>query len=101
MRRYLFSILAALAIPISAFAQTGTPPFGSFSRSRFDLVNNANANVVFAIPVVSSPGRGTLSFSAIYNSQIYSRMLNGAQAVQWTPVAGWLLTSLTGSVNFQ
>ena len=33
--------------------------------------------------------------------EITAEAANGAQAVAWTPVAGWLLNSVTGSVYFQ
>jgi hypothetical protein len=68
MRRYSLSILALLVLPMGCLAQTGVPPFGSFTKGQFDLVNNLNANVVFSIPITSSPGRKLdLSFSAVYN----------------------------------
>src|SRR6266581_4521082 len=105
MRRYLFSALAVFVFPIFGFAQTGVPPFGSFTRGRFDLINNSNANVIFAIPIMSSPGRGlNLNFSVVYNSQVYAPRFSGGGALVWTPVHpfnfGWF-TSLAGQTSYQ
>ena len=46
-------LLLAFASASAIEAQTGTPPFGSFSGGPFDTVNNANLNVHFAIPIFS------------------------------------------------
>src|SRR5690348_12850095 len=100
MRRYLISILSVLLIPTSLLAQIGTPPFASFSNNQFAAINNGNLNTIFAIPIVSSPGRGiSLNLSAAYNSQVWAPILNGAQAVQWTQLGGWNF-SLTGGGGF-
>jgi RHS repeat-associated protein len=102
MRRYLVLALTLLALPKHAFAQTGTPPFASFSQSQFALINNGNLNSIFTIPVMSGSGRGLpLNFSAAYNSQVWAPEVNGAGALAWTPVAGWLLTSPIGQVTYQ
>src|SRR6266480_3291407 len=102
MRRCLISLIAALVLPVWGSAQTGVPPFGSFTKGQFDLVNNANANAIFAIPITSSPGRGlNLNFSVVYNSQVWAPQFNGAGALAWTPVGGWLLTSPTGQTLYQ
>jgi RHS repeat-associated protein len=89
-------------LPVSALPQTGTPPFASFSQGQFAAINNGNLNGIFAIPVMSSPGRGlSLNLSAVYNSQVWAPQFNGAGALAWTPVAGWLLSSVTGQTTFQ
>src|SRR5260370_18114625 len=100
MRRYLLQILVIFALPTYAMAQTGVPPFGSFTPHRFDLVNNANANVVFAIPIMSSPGRGlNLDFSLVYNSQVWKPVLNlNSGTTAWTP-GGWLLGTYNSPLN--
>ncbi len=52
-------ILAAFAtVPASAQVTTGTPPFGSFGGGP-DVVNLANLNAHWTVPVVHKPGRGT------------------------------------------
>ncbi|MBI3664251.1 MAG: hypothetical protein HY234_14530 [Acidobacteria bacterium] len=52
----LFILIGSM--PCLAQVATGTPPFGSFSGSANDVVNNANLNVHIAVPVISKPGRG-------------------------------------------
>ena len=51
-----FAIALTWATSTPAQVATGTPPFGSFSGGP-DIVNNANANVHFAIPVERKAGR--------------------------------------------
>lgn len=99
MGRYSLCILALLVFPVLGFAQTGLPPFGSFSKGQFDVINDSYLNAIFAIPIISSPGRRlNLDFSAVYNSQVWAPEVNGAGALAWTQVAGWLLTSPTGQI---
>lgn len=69
----------------SLFAQTGLPPFGSFTNGGFDTVNNQNLNVVFSIPIASSSGRGLpLNLNLTYNSLIWQN-----SGTVWTPVGNW------------
>jgi len=100
MRRYLLQILVIFALPTYAMAQTGVPPFSSFTPHRFDLVNNANANVVFAIPIMSSPGRGlNLNFSLVYNSQVWTPVRSpNSGTTSWT-AGGWLLGTYNNPLN--
>lgn len=101
MRRHLISILSMLLVPVSLLGQIGNPPFASFSNNQFAAINNGNLNTIFAIPIVSSPGRGiSLNFSAVYNSQVYQPLLNEAGAVQWTVLGGWLLNLPLGGGGF-
>ncbi len=52
---------------------TGFPPYGSFQAGGFDIVNLQNLNVNFAIPLVSSLGRGLdLRVAQPYNSLVRS-----------------------------
>lgn len=55
--------LALLLLCVSAFPQTtGTPPFSSISGNP-DVINLANLNVHYPMPVFGRPGRGIpLSF---------------------------------------
>lgn len=102
MRRYLAFGLAALVLSACSFAQTGTPPFASFSQNQFSALNNGNLNSIFTIPVMSSPGRGlSLNVNAVYNSQVWFPAANGGGALAWTPFGGWLLTSPIGYVTYQ
>ena len=75
---------AILLLSNASFAQvaTGFPPFGSLGGVSFDIVNNANLNASFSIPIVSKAGRG-LPFNAalVYNSSV------------WVPGSAWSPTS--------
>jgi RHS repeat-associated protein len=70
------------------------------------MVNRQNANVYFAIPIVSSPGRGmNFDFSLIYNSSFWgnsgSAWLPGADSNGY-PAWGWSTTKFAGgSVSHQ
>jgi hypothetical protein len=69
MRFHSLWIISALFVSIGAPAQTGLPPFGSLDRIDLEVRNNQNLNLVLAIPVASSIGRGfNLDFSIVYNS---------------------------------
>jgi RHS repeat-associated protein len=91
----------------SAFAQgptTGTPPFGSFGGGP-DIVNLANLNTHWTIPIRNKPGRGTdFIYILRYDASVwYPVGFNGSQS--WQPVYnwGWLSQSgvSTGYVTFQ
>ena len=67
-------LLASLAAAGAAQTQaiTGTPPFGSFDGGPFDVIDLANLNVHFRIPVFSRPGRGMpFVFGLNYDSTIW------------------------------
>jgi RHS repeat-associated protein len=100
MRRYLISVLVAILLPACGLAQTGLPPFGSLDRTSSDVRNNEDLNVLFTIPIVSSPGRGlNLDFSLVYNSSIW---VNGG--TYWAPGSngwGWTTSYGTGNVTFK
>jgi RHS repeat-associated protein len=73
-----------LLLPVVLSAQTGLPPFGSFTPSNFDTVNNQNLNAVFSIPIMSSPGRGLpLNLGLDYNTLIWTK---NAAGNGWIPV---------------
>jgi hypothetical protein len=77
-------LLVVLLSPLGVFAQRGIPPFGSFSSTSFDTINNQNLNVYFTIPIVSSAGRGLpLTLSLNNNSQLWQPLST------WTPVSGF------------
>src|SRR6266699_4791153 len=101
MRRYLLSVFAALVVPICTLAQTGFPPFATIERSRFDARNDQNMNVNFALPIVSSSGRGVgLNVAVVYNSLNWVPIGNG-----WTYSTpgnlGWLYGSPAGQITYQ
>src|SRR5207244_459561 len=63
----------------------GLQPFGSFSGGPFDIVNNQDLNVHFAIPVLNKAGRGLpFNYSDGYDSTIWS-----IQHSAWTPANQW------------
>lgn len=91
--------LAALffLFPCLLAAQTGLPPFGSFTQGGFDTVNNQNLNVVFSIPIASSAGRGLpLNLNLVYNSLIWNK------GTMWTPASswGWQKDFPVGSISY-
>ena len=68
---------------------TGTPRFGSFGGGPFDVVDLANLNVHFEIPVVNKAGRGMpFTYSLSYDSAVwYPVGVSGNQS--WQPVLNW------------
>jgi len=87
MRRAIFILcLALLTLGSRSLAQTGFPAFGSFEQSGFDAVNRQNLNVVSAIPIMSTPGRGqTFRYSLVNNSLLWTQTTVGSTTT-WTPV---------------
>lgn len=90
-------VLFILSIPGAVFAQgtgTGLPAFGSTSSFGFDTVNNQNLNVYFAIPLISSPGRGIpLTLTLTNNSLLWQNVSNSWTSVvdgAGNPTWGWL-----------
>ena len=84
MRKPILLVGLSLLLPVMLCAQTGLPPFGSFTNGGFDTINNQNLNAVFSIPIVSSSGRGLpLNLTLNYNTLIWQ---NGAV---WTPATNW------------
>ena len=90
MRFRLLCIVGAFLVPLCANAQTGLPPFGSLDRIDFETRNNQNLNIVLAIPIASSTGRGfNLDFSIVYNS------------INWAPGGGGWYPAYTSNPNAQ
>src|SRR5580658_2001550 len=97
MRRYMISMVMILFSPVCIFAQTGAPPFASFSQNQFAAINNGNLNTIFTIPIMSSPGRGSsLNISAVYNSQVWTPVINGG----WLLTGGWVFNFPMGYVSY-
>src|SRR5690348_14024478 len=94
MRRITLKILYVVSLLIGTtglgFAQApgmtpiGTPPFSSLGGGPFDVINLANLNIHFTIPIRQKAGRG---IPFIYNLQYDSSL--------WTP------TGLTGQQTWQ
>jgi hypothetical protein len=76
------AIILSLALFVLAprtFAQTGFPAFGSFEQSGFDAVNRQNLNAIFAILIMSTPGRGqTFQYSLVNNSLLWTQTTVGS-----------------------
>src|SRR6266851_1081836 len=87
MRRAIFILcLALFTLGPRTLAQTGFPAFGSFEQSGFDAVNRQNLNAVFAIPVMSTPGRGqSFQYSLVNNSLLWTKTTVGS-TTSWTSV---------------
>ncbi len=102
MKRLVFMV-SALATPVCGLAQnpaSGLPPYGSFEVGKFDTINRQNLNINFAIPIVSSPGRGmNLQFSIVYDSLVWGRA-----ATFWYPASsgiwGWKTDSVVGTLSY-
>ncbi len=96
MKNTAILLFFALWVPASVAQNPGTglTPFGSLSSFGFDTINNQNLNAYFAIPLVSSPGRGySLTVSLINNSLIWQKAgTNWVPVVDQTgtPTWGWL-----------
>lgn len=89
MKRLGLLVMSVVFFAGYAFAQntgTGTPPFGSYSTSPRDTINNQNLNVHVKIPFLSVRGRHTgFYFNQVYDSMIYARVTSGG-TTSWTPV---------------
>ena len=93
-------LLLASLLPSSTFAQVtaGTPPFGSFSGGP-EIINNANLNAHWTIPVLHNPGRGTnFTYDLSYDSSVWYPVGS------WQPVQNWgwraITEILTGYVTY-
>jgi RHS repeat-associated protein len=95
-----------LFVPFVGLAQvtTGLPPFGSFSGGPLDMVNNANLNVHFEVPIMSKSGRGMpFSYALTYDSSVwYPVAVAGTESWQPATGFGWgaVTQALTGYVTY-
>jgi len=83
-------ILAAGFASAQTPPATGTPPFGSFGGGP-DVINLANLNAHWTIPVLHKPGRGTnFSYDLSYDSSVWYPVTSGGTTT-WTAVSnfGW------------
>src|SRR5260370_38199443 len=78
-RPFLLLVLLALVASVaSAQVQTGVVPFGSFSGGP-DIVNNANLNVHWTIPIRHKPGPGTnFDYDVTYDSSVWMPVTSGS-----------------------
>ena len=68
----LVMIIALAVTSASAQVQTGTPPFGSFGGGP-DVINLANLNAHWTIPLLHKPGRGTnFDYDLTYDSSVWT-----------------------------
>ncbi len=91
-RYVLFVATLVVLTPLSLFPQgvTGTPPFASFSGGPFDIVNNANLNVHFTIPILSKAGRGgQVNYGVTYDSSIWAPTEGYWVPATYTANWGW------------
>src|SRR5215831_18090142 len=85
---FLWLALFLFSLPTPAQVATGTPPFGSFSGGP-EVINNANLNVHWTIPVRHKPGRGTsFDYDLTYDSSVWSPVTSGGTTT-WQPVSNW------------
>jgi RHS repeat-associated protein len=103
--RPFFYLLIVLALtPGLAAAQTppatGTPPFGSFGGSP-DVINLANLNAHWTIPVLHKPGRGTnFTYDLTYDSSVWYPVTSNGTTT-WQSVQNWGWSAQTqGSTGF-
>lgn len=83
-----FSVMLAVRSGAQTMPTTGVPQFGSFSGGP-DVVNNANLNIHYTIPIFSKRGRGTnFGYALSYDSSIWYQVFNGSATV-WEPVPSW------------
>ena len=83
---FLLAVFILASNQLSAQVPIGLPPFGSFSGGP-DVINNANLNVHWEVPVVSKYGRGLGFHYSLSNdtSVWYPSVVNGTNT--WTPVS--------------
>jgi RHS repeat-associated protein len=81
---------------------TGLPLFGSFSGGP-DIVNNADLNVHYEIPIREKSGLVPFYYILTYDSSVWHPVgTSGSQTWQFAPNMGWrvLTPVVTGSVTF-
>src|SRR5690242_20790703 len=68
---------------------TGTPPFGSFGGGP-EVINLANLNVHWDVPVLAKPGRGGFNFTydLSYDSSVWAGGVSSGSSL-WYPVGNW------------
>ncbi|MGA8221584.1 MAG: hypothetical protein WB780_08005 [Candidatus Acidiferrales bacterium] len=91
MRPTLFWFLFVLSLgAASAFGQvaTGTPPFGSYGGGP-DVLNLANLNAHFTLPVLNKAGRGMpFTYNLAYDTSVWTPVVSGSTMI-WQPASNW------------
>jgi RHS repeat-associated protein len=88
--RYAFLMIALALAAKAASAQvtTGTPPFGSFGGGP-DVIDLANLNSHFDIPVLNKAGRGVnFTYDLIYDNSVWYPITSGS-TTNWQPAYNW------------
>ena len=85
---YLLCLFALAAVQLHAQVVIGTPPYGSYGGDT-DIVNLANLNAHFTIPIFHKPGRGLpFVFDITYDTSVWYPVVSGS-TTSWQPVANW------------
>lgn len=85
----LFMAVVLLSTLTFGQATTGTPPFGSFGGGPLDVINLANLNVHFLVPIINKAGRRTsFNYNLAYDSSIWSPVTSGG-VTSWQPATNW------------
>jgi hypothetical protein len=92
-------VLALMPALASPQVQTGTPSFGSFSPGGPEVINLANLNAHWTIPVLHKPGRGmNFNYDLTYDSSVWYPVGSSGSQV-WQPVFNWGWAS-NGNVGY-
>jgi RHS repeat-associated protein len=90
LRLLVFCSVIVVSTLAAAQVATGAPPLGTFTAGP-DVINLANLNVQYTIPVVNKPGRGIpFVYNLVYDSSIWFPVGNpGTQSWQHVDNWGW------------
>jgi len=85
---FLFLVLSLFAPNVSAQVTAGTPPFGSYGGGP-EIINLANLNARYNIPILHKPGRGlNFDFYLTYDTSMWHPVgVSGSQV--WANIANW------------
>jgi len=91
---FLMIVLALATETASAQVATGTPPFGTFGGGP-EVINLANLNAHFTMPVFHKAGRGLpFNFDLTYDTSIWFPVTSGS-TTSWTSASNWGLSPTT------
>ena len=99
--RFLYALLVLIFIhclPSAAQVATGSPPLTTATGGP-DLIDLANLNVQYTIPIFNKAGRGhSFAYNLSYDTSVYYRISSGGTAT-WQPVNNWGWQGLTEPAN--